>query len=63
MARRCEICGKIPMVGNKISHAHNVSKRRWLPNLQRVRVTIKGKPQKIFVCTQCIRSGELEKLS
>ena len=63
MSRKCEICDKRPMVGNKVSHAHNLSKRRWLPNLQRVRVTIKGKSQKIYVCTRCIRSGALEKLS
>lgn len=62
MARRCEICGKGPMVGNKISHAHNVSKRRWYPNIQRVKTVVKGQPQRMFVCTQCIRSGALEKL-
>jgi len=63
MARRCEICGKDPLMGHKISHAHNVTKRRWFPNLQRVRVTVKGRPRRMLVCTQCIRSGALEKLS
>jgi len=63
MSRRCEICGKGPMVGNKISHAHNVSKRRWLPNLQKVKAKVDGKPRKITVCTQCIRSGAIEKLN
>lgn len=63
MARKCELCGKGPMFGNKISHAHNVTKRRWLPNLQRVRATVNGKPKRITVCTQCIRSGAVEKLS
>ncbi|MBN2030329.1 50S ribosomal protein L28 [bacterium] len=61
MARRCEICGKGPMTGNKISHAHNVSKRRWLPNLKTVRTTIDGKPTRITICTECIRSGALDK--
>ena len=60
MARKCDICGKGPMAGNKISHAHNVSKRRWLPNLKKVRTTINGKPARIKVCTQCIRSGALD---
>jgi large subunit ribosomal protein L28 len=63
MSRKCDVCGKGPMVGNKISHAHNVSKRRWLPNLKRVRVTVKGKPQRMRVCTACIRSGALEKMA
>lgn len=62
MARKCEICGKGPMVGHNISHAHNVTKRRWLPNLQKVRVKIDGNTRRMLVCTQCIRSGALEKI-
>ena len=62
MARKCEICGKGPMTGNKVSHAHNLTKRRWLPNLQRVRVTVGGTPKRMNICTRCIRSGALEKL-
>ena len=37
MAQRCDVCGKGPSVGHKISHAHNVTKRRWLANLVRMR--------------------------
>jgi len=61
MARRCEICGKGPVSGHNISHAHNVTKRRFLPNLQRVRAKIGGRIKRIRVCTQCIRSGRVEK--
>ncbi len=61
MSRKCDICGKHPQVGNNISHAHNVTKRRWLPNLQKVRVVINGTPKKISVCTSCIRSGAIDK--
>jgi len=61
MSRKCEICGKRPRMGNNISHAHNVTKRRWLPNLQRVRVVVNGTPKKILVCTSCIRSGALDR--
>ena len=57
MAQRCDICGKGPMTGSTISHAHNVSKRRWLPNLQRVRAMVDGSVRTIRVCTRCIRSG------
>ncbi|MGF1461844.1 MAG: 50S ribosomal protein L28 [Maricaulaceae bacterium] len=35
MARRCELTGKGPVVGNNVSHANNKTKRRWLPNLVR----------------------------
>ena len=62
MARKCDICGKKPMAGNKVSHAHNLTKRRWLPNIQRVRATVKGESKRLDVCTRCIRSGALEKL-
>ena len=43
MARRCDICGKGSLTGNHVSHAHNLTKRRWLPNLQKVRANIEGK--------------------
>ncbi|MFC1813421.1 50S ribosomal protein L28 [Thermodesulfobacteriota bacterium] len=63
MARMCEICGKKPMVGNNISHAHNVTKRRFNPNLQRVRAVRDGRVKKIVVCTSCIKSGSVVKAS
>ena len=63
MSRKCEVCGKGPMTGNKVSHANNRTKRRWLPNLQSVKVLIKGEPRRIKVCTQCIRSGKIEKVA
>lgn len=61
MSRKCEICGKGPIVGNKVSHAHNLTKRRWLPNLQKVRATVNGQTKRISVCTRCLRSGAVEK--
>lgn len=62
MSRECSICGKKPITGNNVSHAHNVSKRRWLPNLQKIRVAINGKPRKTYVCTKCIKSGKAKKI-
>jgi large subunit ribosomal protein L28 len=63
MSKICDICGKKPMVGHNISHAHNVTKRRFYPNLQTVRAQHNGRVQKINVCTQCIRSGFVVKTS
>ncbi|MCW7753232.1 50S ribosomal protein L28 [Desulfobotulus sp. H1] len=61
MSRECAICGKKPMVGNNISHAHNVNKRRFNPNLQSVRAVQNGSLKRIKVCTQCIKSGRVAK--
>jgi large subunit ribosomal protein L28 len=61
MAKMCEVCGKAPVFGNRVSHAHNVSSRRWMPNLQRVRAIIAGSVRRVTVCTRCIRSGKVQK--
>ena len=61
MAKVCEVCGRGPQFGNRISHAHNVSKRRWNLNLQTVRAIVKGTSKRIRVCTSCIRNGKIQK--
>lgn len=61
MARRCEICGKGPVTGNNVSHAHNRTRRRWLPNLQKVRAKVGKSVKSINVCTSCIKSGRVLK--
>ncbi|MBM4273321.1 MAG: 50S ribosomal protein L28 [Deltaproteobacteria bacterium] len=57
MAYSCDVCGKRPRVGNNVSHANNKTKRRWKPNLRRVRALRQGTVQFIQVCTRCLRSG------
>lgn len=61
MAKRCAICGKGPAVGRNISHAHNVTPRRFEPNLQRVKVLINGAARRVRVCTRCLRSNKVVK--
>jgi len=61
MAKRCEVCGKGPMSGNNVSHAHNTTRRRFLPNLRNVRAMVSGQTKKVRVCTSCLRSGKIEK--
>ncbi|MFQ5445063.1 MAG: 50S ribosomal protein L28 [Nitrospinales bacterium] len=63
MSRMCDICGKKPQVGNHVSHAHNLTKRRFNPNLQRVRTLHKGRVKKMVVCTNCIKSGRVVKVA
>jgi len=57
MSRICSICGKGLQRGNRVSHAHNISKRVWQPNLQRVRAIVDGKPKRVRVCTSCLKKG------
>ena len=61
MAQTCEVCGKGPRFGNNISHAHNVTKRRWNVNLRPVRAKTKSGNQRMRVCTSCLRSGKVVK--
>ncbi len=74
MGKQCEICGKAPVVGNKVTirgkakylggvgtKVTGISRRTFKPNLQRVRVTVKGTNKTMRVCTQCIRSGAVTK--
>ena len=61
MAQVCDICGRGPQFGNTISHAHNVSRRRWNINLRLVRAKVKGGAKRMRVCTSCLRSGKVAK--
>jgi large subunit ribosomal protein L28 len=61
MARVCEVCGRGPRFGHKVSHAHNVTNRRWNINLQSVHAVIKGANQRIRACTRCIRNNKIQK--
>jgi large subunit ribosomal protein L28 len=61
MAQACEICGKGPQFGNNISHANNVTRRRWNPNLQSVKSVVNGVGKRIRACTTCIKAGKVLK--
>ena len=62
MSRVCEICGKRPLRGHNISHAHNRTKKTSYPNLQKVRIMKpSGRVQRAKVCTRCIRSNKIVK--
>ena len=61
MALKCEFCGKAPHYGNVISHANNTRRRRWNPNLKRVRAVVAGVRKQVRVCTACILAGKIKK--
>jgi large subunit ribosomal protein L28 len=60
---KCAVCGKRPTVGNNVSHANNRTKRRWNPNLQRVRAKFGESTRRVRVCTVCLKSGRVVKAS
>ncbi len=61
MARKCEVCGKGPEYGAKVSHSGRHSRRVRLPNLQRVHVVFQGRRQWLRVCTRCLKAGKVQK--
>ncbi len=56
MALRCEICGKLPQAGNRVSHSKRHTKRRWLPNLHSIVLQEGGSVRRTKVCTRCVRT-------
>jgi large subunit ribosomal protein L28 len=62
MARICAICGRGAQVGSNISHAENVSKRKFRINLQRVKVKKDGEIKRLLVCTRCLHAGKVDKV-
>ncbi len=59
MAAKCDVCGKGPGFGHRISHSHRRTKRRWNPNIQPVRVREGGTPKRLNVCTSCLKAGKV----
>ncbi|MBA2725247.1 MAG: 50S ribosomal protein L28 [Actinobacteria bacterium] len=57
----CDICKKAPGFGNKISHSHRRSRRRWNPNVHKMRVVVNGAPKRLAVCTKCLKANKVSK--
>ncbi len=61
MARVCYVCRKGAVFGNNVSHANNRTRRRWLPNLHRVRIVEGADRKRVRVCTRCLSAGKVRK--
>jgi large subunit ribosomal protein L28 len=61
MASVCDVCGKTPGFGNNISHSHRRSRRRWNPNVQRVRALVNGTVRRMNVCAKCLKANKVKK--
>jgi large subunit ribosomal protein L28 len=62
MPGKCAVCNKTSQTGNMVSHSMRHTKRRWEPNLRRVRADVAGNVQRITVCTRCLRSNKVKKV-
>ena len=61
MSKVCAICNKGPAFGNSRSHSMVATKRRFDPNLQKIRVLVNNTPRREYVCTRCIKAGKVVK--
>ena len=61
MSRKCEVFGKGQVSGNKVSHSNKHSRRKWNANIQTVRINDNGTIRKANVCTECLRSGKVNR--
>ncbi|HET9235566.1 MAG TPA: 50S ribosomal protein L28 [Candidatus Eisenbacteria bacterium] len=62
MASVCDICGKTPGFGNNISHSHRRTRRRWNPNVQKLRIMVDGVPRRAAVCTKCLKANKVKRV-
>lgn len=73
MFKKCVICGKGIMSGHNVSRrglakkkggtgkkTTRVSKRRFLPNLRKIRLILKGRPENAYVCIKCLKAGKIK---
>ncbi len=74
MLKKCAICGKGELKGKTVTRkgqykakggtGSKISRwtmRKFLPNLQKMRILIKGHAKRVYVCTKCIKKGELKR--
>jgi len=61
MAKRCFSCGKKARTGHSISHSNIKTKRKWLANLQNIKIKVGGKIKRVNVCTKCLKKGKVKK--
>jgi large subunit ribosomal protein L28 len=62
MAARCDICGKGPKAGHNVSHSVRRTKRRWLPNLHKMKIDRNGSIKRAKVCSACLKANKVTKV-
>jgi len=59
LANKCYVCGKSTASGSKVSHSNIRTKRKWKPNIKKVRAVVNNQTKRINVCTVCLKSGKV----
>jgi large subunit ribosomal protein L28 len=62
MSQRCDVCDKGPLFGNNVSHANNKTRRRFNPNLKKIKGIHQGSTKNMKVCTRCLKAGKVVKV-
>ncbi|MGI8650538.1 MAG: 50S ribosomal protein L28 [Rubrobacter sp.] len=63
MAKICYSCGKKPSFGNARSHSLRATRRRWNPNLQKIRIQEGSAQKRVWSCTSCLKAFKLQKVA
>jgi len=61
MAKICTVCGKSKTTGFKVSHSNIKTKRRWRPNIQKIKILVDGVPGRKNICTKCMKAGKVRR--
>ncbi len=61
MAKVCVVCSKSKATGSKVSHSNIRTKRKWNPNIQRIKIIHNGSPRRVNVCTRCIKANKIQR--
>jgi large subunit ribosomal protein L28 len=61
MSKVCSLCGRKPSFGHNRSHSMVATKRRFDPNLQRMRILVDGVAKRAYVCTRCLKAGKVQR--
>ena len=58
---KCDVCGKGVLFGNNVSHSHRRSNAMWKANVKNIKCKVNGGTKKMHVCTNCMKSGKVER--
>lgn len=61
MAKICTVCGKSKTTGFKVSHSNIKTKRRWRPNIHKIKILVGGVPRRENICTKCMKAGKIRR--